>query len=750
MRSSHQITLNVYGLACGCDVADLEREIRNMNGVESCSVDLSTGKMQVVGGASQPEIERRLQTLGYSTQPPVSNGGTSGAVSTVVDFWRHMMRRLDTRLAVLSFFLLIPTLLISEVLRFGHFLIAAFYLTSLSLAGWPVARSAWRALFHHREVNINVLMTIASIGAVVIGSLGEAAVVMVLFALGEALEGYTTHRARESIRSLMQVVPNRATRLERHGVHEHHIRVDVEDLRIGDRILVKPGERIPIDGQVVQGLSAVNQAPITGEARLIEKSAGDEVFASSVNGEGALEVEVSRLAEDTTINRMIRLVDQAQEKRAPTQRFIDRFAKAYTPAMVLAAALVALVPPFLFGEPLLNPEGGGFGWLYRGLALLVVGCPCALVISTPVTIISAIASAARQGVLIKGGAQLEKLSAVRAVAFDKTGTLTLGEPAVVAVRSLDCDDRLAEGHVGEGGGGCRGCDEVVALASAVERKSQHPIADAIVRESQRRRVADRYPAAVDVVARTGQGVQGLIDEGEVVVGNHRYFDESVPHPESHCRAARMDSSAGRTPVMVSRDGAYIGTITLADSLRHDGLHALDTLRKDGIEHLVMLTGDEATSARLIADQVGLKDVRAGLLPEEKLNAVERLQLEYGRVAMVGDGINDAPALAYADVGIAVGAASTATHQAIETADVALMSADLSRLGFLFRLGRRTLGVIRANIALSLGLKAVFLVLVLIGSGTMWMAVMADMGASLLVTLNGMRLLRFREVEEPNP
>jgi Cd2+/Zn2+-exporting ATPase len=728
-------------LDCANCALTLEKGIAQMGGVQSCQVTFATEKMRVGGDVAREDVVARVRELGYDVVEPAPE--SQAAAIEPLNFFQFMWQRRDTQLALLGTLLIVPGLLFEEILGLHYRLVDLASIGALVAAGLPIARSAWRAVRINREININVLMTIASVGAMLIGAYTEAGMVMVLFAIGEALEGYTASRARDSIRSLMQVAPNEATLLERDD-HARERRVEITALRVGDVILVKPGERIPMDGRVIAGASSVNQAPITGESRLVEKVVGSDVFASSVNGEGSLEIEVTHLAADNTISRLIEMVERAQEKRAPTQRFVDRFARYYTPAVVVLAALTAIVPPLFFGQPFLNPDPETFGWLYRGLAMLVVSCPCALVISTPVSIISAISNAARQGVLIKGGAYLETLGRARVIAFDKTGTLTEGKPSVVAVRSAaDLQTPANHDETNHVGGLCDDCDDVVALASAVEQRSEHPLAQAVVGEAARRGVQNQYPAAQAVTALTGRGVTGQVAGRHVLVGSHNHFAD-LPHADVHCAAARQDAMKGYTPMMVSDDGVYVGTIVVTDAVRESSREALDRLRETGVGPLVMLTGDNVQTAQSVGEMVGVTDVRAELLPGQKMAAIEALREQYGTVVMVGDGINDAPALATADVGIAIGAASGGTAQAMETADVALMSDDLRRLPFALRLSRAAMRTIKANVALALGIKLGFLVLVLVGLGTMWMAVLADMGTSLLVTLNGMRLLRWSE------
>ena len=652
---------------------------------------------------------------------------------------------------------MLPGLLFDELLPglgIESPLFAALSVLAMVVAGLPIARSALRALRVNHEITINLLMTIAAVGAVVIGAYTEAGLVMVLFALGEALEGYTAARARDAIRGLAALAPTEAIVL-RDGGEE---RVAVADLRVGDVIVVRPGERLPMDGRVLAGASAVDQAPITGESRAVDKAPGDEVFAGSVNGQGTLEIGVTAVAEDTTISRMIRLVADAQERRAPAQRFVDRFARVYTPAVIVVALLVAVVPPLLFDAPFLDPTPDVRGWLYRALALLVVACPCALVISTPVTLISAISNGARHGVLFKGGAYLEALSRVRAIAFDKTGTLTRGEPVVVEVVASDqlsvVSDQLpvasdqspvtadqrptTNDHRQQATDNWQlATDNLLALAAAVERRSEHPLARAVVAAAEARGVAERYPAAADVTANSGRGVSGRVNGGHIEIGSHAWFDESIDHLP-HCDAIRAADARGQTTMLVSHDGDYRGYIALADAPRDDSAAALAELRQLGLGPLVMLTGDHAATAAHIAAQVGLSEVRAGLLPAGKVAAVEALRAEHGDVAMIGDGINDTPALAAASVGIAMGRAA----QALETADVVLLGDGLRQLPFAVRLARAAMRTVRFNVALSIAIKLVFFVLVLLGSGSMWLAVLADVGTSLLVTANGMRLLRW--------
>jgi Cd2+/Zn2+-exporting ATPase len=733
--ATQEQTFTVTGLDCAVCARTAEGGVAQIEGVQRSELNFTTGTLRVQGSASREQVIRRIRDLGFDVvEPDATTAQARPAVAPQPQgFLAYMAQRTETRLALVAALLLIPGLVEHELLGRETGWIDLPALLALVLTIGPVALSAWRALKVNRELNINALMTIAAVGAVVIGAYFEAAMVLVLFTLGEALEGYTATRARNAIRSLMDLAPEMALRL--HNNKER--RVPVAELVPGDLILVRPGERIPMDGRIRAGASSINQAPITGESALIEKTPGAEVFAGSINGEGSLELEVIRPAAESTISRMIRLVEEAQERRAPVQRLVDRFAKYYTPLVVLVALLTTTIPPLFFGQPFWNPAPTEFGWLYRGLALLVVACPCALVISTPVSIISAMTSAARYGVLFKGGAYVEALSKVRAVAFDKTGTLTSGRPSVVGLRTPECAGSDADGNL------CRACGDMLALAHAVERRSEHPLAYAITSASTKHGLDQCYPPAEAVTALTGRGVSGRVGDREVLVGSHRYFDADVPHSPQHCAAAAQDAVQGYTPLLVSSGGTYLGTITVADTVRPGAREAVAQLNDLGLAATIMLTGDQRSTAERIGADVGVSAVRAELLPEQKVTAVAELQREYGPIAMIGDGINDTPALATASIGIAVGAAHGGTNQAMETADITLMSDDLRRLPFALRLSRAAMSTVKFNVFLSIAIKLVVLLLVLAGTGTMWMAVLADVGTSLLVTLNGMRLLGVR-------
>ncbi len=757
-------TERVYRIA-GMDCAECARTIESgvakLDGVQSCAVNFGAATLRVRGNASREAIIARVRELGYDVRDghPAPTPADAPAGRAPDSFVGFLLARRDTTLALIGAVLILPGLVFNELLPFLGIESVLFDLTSVAalfVAGYPVARSAWRALTVNRQISINVLMTIAALGAVAIGVYTEAGLVIVLFALGEALEGYTAERARNAIRSLKAIAPDEATVLRPCMDCPEHLgqagytggpcpwcgqreqRLPVSELRIGDVIVVKPGERIAMDGRVRAGASSVNQAPITGESLPVPKQPGDEVFAGAINGEAVLEVEVTRRVEDNLIARVIRLVEEAQERKAPAERFVDRFARVYTPAVVGLAVALAVAPPLLFGAPFM-PTADDQGWLYRALELLVVACPCALVISTPVTIISALGNAARHGVLIKGGAYLEALASVRAVAFDKTGTLTEGKPKVIKVKSVHCTDPLT--------GVCDNCADLLALASAVERRSEHPLAQAVVAAAEDQRLSGRYPAAQSVKAIAGKGISGRVAEREVIIGSHAFFDQTLPHDRALCEEIESLSARSLTPVLVAADGAFAGYIGIADAARDTSRQVIDALHRSGIQATVMLTGDNARAAQAVAQQVGISKVQAGLLPEQKVEAVRALRDQYGAVAMVGDGVNDAPALAASNVGIAVGGG---TAQAIETADVVLMGKDLRQLPFALQLSRAAMRTIRINIALAIGIKLAVLLFVLLGLGTMWLAVLADMGASLLVTLRGMRLLRYRPADSAAP
>ena len=570
------------------------------------------------------------------------------------------------------------------------------------------ARRAWASV-RRGALDINALMVVAVGGALLIGEWEEAAMVVFLFAVAQWLESRSVDRARAAIRQLLDLAPAEARIAD--GDVERVMPID----RVfpGQRMLVKPGERVALDGTVLDGRSDVNQAPITGESVPVEKTVGDDVFAGTINGHGSLVVSVTRRRDDTTLARIIHLVEEAQARRAPVQQFIDRFAAWYTPAIVVLAAALGVIP-ILAGGPAET-------WVYRALVVLVVACPCALVISTPVSMVSALAGAARQGVLIKGGASLERLAGVTAVAFDKTGTLTRGEVSVGAAEPLD---------------GASPSD-VLRLAAAVEQQSEHPIAHAIVAEARARRVD--FPRASGVRALPGLGVEGEVDGARVMCAAPRYFNGATALAAAALAASERLTANGLSPIVVTFDGAAVGVIGVADREREGAADAVASLRRQGVARVAMLTGDAKQSARAVGARVGVDDVRAELLPADKVDAVTTLR-GHGGVAMVGDGINDAPALAAADVGIVMGAIGS--DAAIETADVALMTDDLSKVAWAIRLSRATMRNVRANVAIALGLKLAFVIAAAAGVATLWMAVLADTGASVIVLANALRLRRF--------
>jgi Cd2+/Zn2+-exporting ATPase len=562
-----------------------------------------------------------------------------------------------------------------------------------------------------RTLDINVLMVVAVAGALAIRQFEEAAMVVSLFAAAQWLEAQSLDRARRAIGRLLDLAPNevliRGDRGER--------TVGIDDVTPGAVMIVRPGERIALDGIVRNGRSEVNQAPITGESLPIEKTEGDEVFAGTINGHAALTVTVTRRRADTTLARIVHLVESAQAKRAPLQQFIDRFAAWYTPTVVALAVLIAVVPFLAFGQPF-------DVWWYRALVLLVVACPCALVISTPVSIVSALAGAAQQGVLVKGGIHLERLAGVRVVAFDKTGTVTTGRLTLDAVETV----------------GSRQPDDLVRIAASVESQSEHPIAGAILAAAHDRGVHLEPPT--DVRALPGLGVEGRVNGATVICGTPRLFDQRDPLPVTVSALAQDVARRGMSPVVVAVDGEFYGVLGVTDRPKADAARVVSDLRAQGVARVAMITGDHEAAAQATGTALGIDEVRSGQLPADKVAAVERLRRAHGAIAMVGDGVNDAPALAAADVGIVMGAMGS--DAALETADIALMTDDLPKVPYTIRLSRATLANIRVNVALSIGLKAAFVLLAVAGMATLWMAILADTGASALVVANAVRLRRF--------
>jgi len=595
-------------------------------------------------------------------------------------------------------------------LLYGPILISnLLLLATMILSGYKIAELGLRSLFR-RYISINLLITIAAIGALAIGHIEEGAAVLFLFNIAERLEDYAADRARHSIEALMELKPEVAT-VRRDG---EEVPVPIEEVWPGEIFVVRPGDRIPLDGVVVEGASSVNQAAITGESAPIYRELGQEVYAGTINNDGFLAVRVTKIMEETLLAKILQMIEEAEEHRSPTEAFVDKFAKWYTPSVILLALIVAAVPPLLLRQPLTE-------WIYRSLVMLVVACPCALAISTPVAMVSAIASAGRNGVLVKGSNYVEQVSKVKVIAFDKTGTLTQGRLGVVDIITQDLPER-----------------EVLRRAVALEAKAEHPIARAILERAREEGV--EVEETTDFKAYVGRGVEACLDEKTCCIGNLRLFEELKIAPMDGV-VERLEAE-GKTVVLVSEDDCTIGAIALMDEVREGVEETISQLKDKGIR-VEMLTGDNEVTARAIAERLGLDGYRAHLLPEEKVQAIEKLKAEYGVVAMVGDGVNDAPALAAADVGIAMGAIGS--DVALETADIALMEDEVRRVDYLVRLSRATMSRIRENIAASILVKLGVALLTFPGLITLWIAVaVGDMGLSLSVILNSLRLGGLRD------
>ncbi|MBW8465736.1 heavy metal translocating P-type ATPase [Acidovorax sp.] len=700
----HTVTtrLRIAKMDCPTEESLIRGKLQGLPGVQSLDFNLMQRTLTVrhAPEAIQPAIEA-IESLGMETEVQKTDVPRDPQVPAHKTSWFPM--------AVSG---------IAAVLAEGvywvndgnHWAVIVLALVSIFTGGLSTYKKGWIAL-KNRNLNMNALMSIAVTGGMVIGHWPEAAMVMFLFALAEVIEAKSLDRARNAIRGLMDLAPETATVRQPDGSWAE---LPAKQIAKGTVVRVRPGERIALDGLITSGRSAINQAPITGESLPVEKAEGDQVFAGTINETGSFEYQVTAGASDSTLARIIHAVESAQGSRAPTQRFVDQFARIYTPAVFVVAVLVAVVPPLAFG-------GEWFDWIYKALVLLVIACPCALVISTPVTIVSGLAAAARRGILIKGGVYLEGGRKLKALALDKTGTLTHGKPEQTDFLPLIGD-----------------AQQVAAWAASLAARSDHPVSQAIARKANREGVS--LHEVDDFAALPGRGVRGRIDGRMLQMGNHRLAKELGLSEVALQSQLQGLERQGKTAILLMNETTVLGIFAVADTVKETSRAAVADLQALGV-HTLMLTGDNQYTADAIAAQVGISEARGDQLPEDKLKTIESLIGSEGQVGMVGDGINDSPALARSDIGFAMGAAGTDT--AIETADVALMDDDLRKIPTFIRLSRTTASILTQNIALALGIKAVFLALTFSGHATMWMAVFADMGASMLVVFNGLRLLKLK-------
>lgn len=697
-------TYRIEGLSCTNCAGKFEKNVKQLPGVTSATVNFGASKISVEGQTTIEELEEAGAFENLIIRDDQEN-------DEQVRSKESFIKRNIALIISLGFILVavISQLSLGE----DHLLTKALYILAIIIGGFDLFKEGFSDLIK-LDFSMESLMTIAIIGAAFIGEWAEGSIVVILFAISEALERFSMDKARQSIRSLMDIAPKEAL-IRRNNVEQL---VSVDKIDIDDIMIIKPGQKIAMDGLVINGHSSVNQAAITGESVPVEKQLDDEVFAGTLNEEGVLEVKVTKKVTDTTIAKIIHLVEEAQGERAPAQAFVDKFAKYYTPFIIIMALLIVVVPPLFFG-------GDWNKWLYQGLSILVVGCPCSLVISTPVSIVSAIGNAAKNGVLVKGGVYLEEIGHLRAIAFDKTGTLTKGKPVVTDFIATSSETDI----------------NYLSIISSLESLSQHPLASAILNEADKTNVDYKSIQIEDFQSITGKGLTGIHQNMRYYIGSPKLFSASVIEETAVKVQYRQFQEQGKTAMYFGTDEQILGVIAVADEVRDSSAAVISELHKLSIEHTIMLTGDNTKTAESIGKQLGVTEIKGDLMPQEKLDSIKALRTTYNKVAMVGDGINDAPALAASTVGIAMGGAGTDT--ALETADVALMGDDLQKLPFIVRLSRQTLKVIKQNITFSLGIKLLALLLVIPGWLTLWIAIVADMGATLLVTLNGLRLMKVK-------
>ncbi|MEI9898129.1 MAG: heavy metal translocating P-type ATPase [Chthoniobacter sp.] len=704
-KGNVQTTLRVAGMDCADEVEALEQVFRPLKGIREVRVNLMGGKVTLFHDESvTPE-----QLIGAvaSTGMKAARDGDDAADLEGAKRMRQFSVAVSGAFTALG--------LLMQWMKFAPLVADVAFGIAIVAGGWFVVPKAWRAL-QRLALDMNVLMTFAVVGALAIHEWSEGAAVTFLFALSELLEAFSLARARKAVQSLTQLTPETALLKDGSGFRE----VPVAEVAVGSTVAVKSGSRIPLDGEVTSGTSAVNQAPITGESMPVEKKSGDGVFAGTINGEGSLEIRTTKGHADTTIAKIIHLVEEAQSQKAPSQRFVDVFARYYTPSVMIAALLVMVAPPLLF-------LGAWLTWFYRGLVLLVIACPCALVISTPVSVVSGLTAMARRGVLIKGGAVLEAVGKLRALAVDKTGTITEGKPRVTKVIALN--GKLET--------------DILRIAAAIDTHSEHPLAQAVVAYANEKKV--EFPRSGNYQAKNGRGAEGVIDGHPYFVGNHRFTHElAVCSPEIEQQLGEIEADAQSVVVVGHKphadcQGEVLGILAVGDAMRANAPEAVAALHHAGITKIIMLSGDNQRTASAIAKKAGIDEAHGDLLPDQKIERVKALLATERYVGMIGDGVNDAPAMAAASVGIAMGGAGTDT--AIETADMALMQDDLSEVAEAIALGRRTVGIIKFNIVFALALKAIFLMLALFGHASLWLAILADTGATLLVIANALRLLR---------